>query len=632
MKSLSNMNIGYVTFVVVLTIDVTCWSFQHLSTMLPSSSCLRAKERENHPTSSHLFLSNRKSNEHNIPGDDNNKEMDWRDVRAKLVIQYSQAEKEDATTGSMNMCSNSTAVSTNKSMPAITTTTNHRWAYDSGDVIEIGSLIVSHPSQDSACGGLRQQHFHKCIVLVIDHSQETGTKGIILNRPTNQNRNDEHQNDWKFWFGGDTQGIGSEDESLGCLYRLGDSSQVPKGVTETILKDIVIMPWEIAQCLVDKQKADQEDFRLYSGYAKWGPGQLQNELERGDDWFMVATDTESLWDIIVQDSSFSTGTDKWVQIMKRIGKESLISSSASTPNQKFQDDMLKQYVRLKLQLLNKSSNYPLHHRPTTPIQQQKQKKNKRACNNLAPGTLVRSSTPILLDEQVFHQSLVLILQNDDNMAVGIVLNRPYSTSVSIAGKSLPLRYGGRFSLDAAEGEGVSSELWLHCNHQTLQEAKIGEPISEDGNKAHSIFWKCSREDAETAVEVGLANAEDFLVVSGLSVWNKEQQLHISTDEEEPPASVELDDCFSEVDKGSIGTIWKLLKVQEPLNKKNAAENLEAANTAWMLSGDAGWMLSSSSKQFDDHRSSDMDTKEQQVVQSLAYSALDKWIRMYLLKP
>lgn len=561
------------------------------------SSCLRAKEREN---PSHLFLSNRKSNE-NIPGD---MEMDWRDVRAKLVIQYSQGE--DATTGS----SNSTAVVTQKSMPAITT---DRWAYDSGDVVEIGSLIVSHPSQDSACGGLRQQHFHKCIVLVIEHSPE-GTKGIILNRPTNQNINDEHQNDWKFWFGGDTQGIGSEDESLGCLYRLGDSSQVPKGVTETILKDITMMPWEIAQCLVDKQKADQEDFRLYSGYAKWGPGQLQNELERGD-WFMVATDTESLWDIIVQDSSFSTGTDKWVQIMKRIGKESLISS---VPNQKFQDDMLKQYVRLKL--LNKS-NYPLHR--STPIQQQKQKKSERACN-LAPGTLVRSSTPILLDEQVFHQSLVLILQNDDNMAVGIVLNRPYSTSVSIAGKSLPLRYGGRFRLDV---EGVS-ELWLHCDHHILQEAKIGEPISEDG-KAHSIFWKCSREDAETAVEVGLANAEDFLVVSGLSVWNKEQL--ISTDEEEPP-SVELDDCFSEVDEGSIGTIWKLLKVQEPLNKKNAAENLEAANTAWMLSGDAGWMLSSSSKQFDDHRSSDMDTKEQQVVQSLAYSALDKWIRMYLLKP
>ena len=99
-----------------------------------------------------------------------------------------------------------------------------------------------------------------------------------------------------------------------------------------------------------------------------------------------------------------------------------------------------------------------------------------------------------------------------------------------------------------------------------------------------------------------------------------------------PSSVEFDDYFSKVDESSIGTIWKLLKVQEPLNKKNAAENLEAANTAWMLSGEAGWMLSGSSKQFDARSSSGMDTKEQQVVQSLAYSALDKWIRMYLLKP
>jgi len=99
-----------------------------------------------------------------------------------------------------------------------------------------------------------------------------------------------------------------------------------------------------------------------------------------------------------------------------------------------------------------------------------------------------------------------------------------------------------------------------------------------------------------------------------------------------PYFTELDDYFSKVDESSIGTIWKLLKVQEPLNKNNAAENLEAANTAWMLSGDAGWMLSGSSKQFDSRSSSDLDTQEQQVVQSLAYSALDKWIRMYLLKP
>jgi putative transcriptional regulator len=579
-----------VLLVVFLTIDVTCWSFQSFSV---ASSYSRLKE----PSKKiHLFLSNRE-------GDDNISGEDWRDVRAKLVMQYSQGDDIDATK------SNSTEITAKKPM---TTVKTNSWAYDSKGTIEVGSLIVSHPSQDSACGGLRQQHFHKCIVLVIDHSQE-GTKGIILNRPTNQIIFGKEKVEWKCYFGGNTRGIGSEDESLGCLYRLNDLSSVKNDVKLTILKDIGIMPWDIAQVLVNEKEATQEDFRLYRGYTKWGPGQLEKELERGD-WFTVATDTKSMWNIISQDSSFSTGTDKWVQMMNRIDKKSLISSA---PNQKFQDDMLKQYMRLRL--LDKSKR---NLRRSTSRPQQTQNPNELV-HNLVPGTLVRSSTPVLLDEQVFHQSLVLVLKNDEDMTVGVVLNRPYSTSVSIAGTTLPVRYGGRFELD---DEGMP-ELWLHCNHQTLQEAKIGEPISEYG-QADSIFWKCTRKDAETAVEVGLASANDFLVVSGLSVWEKDQ----ASKNGGGPSSVEFDDYFSKVDESSIGTIWKLLRVQEPLNKKNAAENLEAANTAWMLSGEAGWMLSGSSKQFEARSSSDMDTKEQQVVQSLAYSALDKWIRMYLLKP
>ena len=608
---LSKIIVGYYAALVVPSS-----SFQNMPT-LPSpssSSYIQAKYWKN---SRHLFLSNiRKEEDGNIPeeSDDEKKNMDWRDVRAKLVMRYRNKEEEeekDVGLGSIsteNDMKNLTTTTKQKKGTTLTSTTqsiisrsNYCWAYDSRDVIETGSLIVSHPSQDFTCTGLRQQYFYKCVVLVVEHSSQC-TKGIIINRPTDQTMKDCQQKEelWKLSFGGDVEGIGSgrEESSLACLYRRnGDSSQVPKGMMINILKDISIVPWEIAQCLVEQEEATQEDFRLYCGYAKWRPGQLQSELERGD-WLTVATDAESIWEIIGKESSNSAGTDKWVQIINRIGKQSLISAR----NQKFQTDMLEQYV--KLRLLRES---------------QKQTRNTHA-SNLAPGTLVRASAPILLDEQVFHQSLVLILQNNENMIVGLILNRPYSTSVKIAGTRLPVRYGGRFGLDAND----MPEFYLHYNHQKLQEAKVGDPISEE--QKQSNFWKCTKEDADTAVEVGLAKSEDFLVVLGLSVWDKE---NISSEDGEP-SSMELDSYFSEVDEGSIGTIWKLLKVQEPLNKKNAAENLEAANTAWMLSGDAGWMLSSS-KQLDRH-SSDMETKEQQKVQSLAYSALDKWIRLFLLKP
>jgi len=594
-----------VIIVVVLTIDVTCWSFQKLSA---AHSFFKLQRISRNP--SHVFVVD--------PNADGFTPVeDWRDVRAKLVLQYSQ-EEDNFRNGS-----NSTSASTTQ---LISMTSANHWAYDSKGTIEVGSLIVSHPSQDSACGGLRQQHFHKCILLIINHS-EMGTQGIILNRPTREIIHDKHQKEWKCYFGGNTNGIGSEDESIGCLYRLDDSSRIKNGMAFPILKDrkrsdcpevdeekrgdIGIMPWEIAQMLIEEKEAVRETFRLYRGYTKWGPGRLEKELKRGD-WFTVATDINLLWNIIAQDPNFSTGTDKWVQLMNRIGKGPLISS---VPNQKFQDDMLKQYMRLRL--LNKQT---WGKRRSVSSMYVTQKANERI-NDLNPGTLVRSSAPILLKEQVFHQSLVLILKNDDNMIIGVVLNRPNSTPIKIAGKNLPVRYGGRFELD----DESMPELWLHCNHKTLQEAKIGEPIS-DGSHGESMFWKCDRKEAENAIEVGFANANDFLVVSGLSVWNKDP----SKDREES-SSVELDN-FSEVDKSCIGTIWKLLKVQEPLNEANAVENLEAANTAWMLAGDAGWMLSGGSKQFDSRSASDMDTKEQQLLQSLAYSALDKWIRMYLLTP
>eukprot|EP00533_Pseudo-nitzschia_delicatissima_P009939 CAMPEP_0116086080 /NCGR_PEP_ID=MMETSP0327-20121206/4664_1 /TAXON_ID=44447 /ORGANISM="Pseudo-nitzschia delicatissima, Strain B596" /LENGTH=581 /DNA_ID=CAMNT_0003577107 /DNA_START=66 /DNA_END=1811 /DNA_ORIENTATION=- len=578
-----------IVFVVLLTINATCWSFQHLS-MTPYSSRMKGLGR-----SSHLILSSRNSEE-------SSSVEDWRDVRAKLVMQYSQEEEATA------KGHNSTSVVATKPKQDVGT----NWAYDSKGTIEVGSLIVSHPSQDSACGGLRRQHFHKCIILVIDHSK-AGTKGIILNRPTNQKISGKKASGWKCHFGGNTQGIGSEDESLGCLCRRNGLSPVKNGMSLPILKDIEIMPYDIAQVLIDEKEEAKDNFRLYRGYTTWGPGRLEKELDRGD-WFTVATDVESLWKFISQPSAFTTGTDKWVQLMNRIGKKSMISAA---PNQKFQDDMLKQYMRLRL--LEKS-NHDLQR--LTSDSQQSQKADDLV-DKLVPGTLVRSSAPIFLEEQVFHQSLVLILKNTEEMTVGVVLNRPYSTSVTIDGTTVPVRYGGRYELD---DEGLP-EIWLHCNHQQLQEARIGEPISEHGDP-DSIFWQCTRQDVETAVEGGLAKADDFLIVSGLSVWKKNRGSNYG----KGPSSLELDDNFSKVDESSIGTIWKLLMVQEPLNKKNAADNLEAANTAWMLSGDAGWMLSGSSKQFNERSGPEMDAKDQKVVQQIADSALDKWIRMYLMKP
>ncbi|KAL3934196.1 MAG: hypothetical protein SGARI_003496, partial [Bacillariaceae sp.] len=266
--------------------------------------------------------------------------MGWRDFRAKLVLQEQQ---QNVTTTTPTSSQQSTT-----------------WAYESGDVIEKGSLIVSHPSQDFACGGLRQQYFYKSVVLVVEH--EPGfTKGLILNRPTDQTLQDDRGKDWPVWYGGDVQGMESDNESLLCLHRLNNddenannTSHLAKELSTPILQDIASTPWEIAQVLVDAGEAKRDDFWLCAGYSGWGPGQLQNELERGN-WFMVQADVTSVWNMIGQDLTSPAGTDMWCQVMKRIGKQDM---TTCMPDQKFKDEMLKQWVTQKLRKTKEESKAP----------------------------------------------------------------------------------------------------------------------------------------------------------------------------------------------------------------------------------------------------------------------------------
>lgn len=77
-------------------------------------------------------------------------EEDWRNFRAKLVMQYRNLD--DITSTITNEDSSNT----------------RPWAYESGQTIEKGSIILSRDSDgDSTDSGLAQQFFHKAIILVL---------------------------------------------------------------------------------------------------------------------------------------------------------------------------------------------------------------------------------------------------------------------------------------------------------------------------------------------------------------------------------------------------------------------------------------------------------------------------------
>ena len=94
-------------------------------------------------------------------------------MRARLVAQEKKGEKGE---------------SGGESDPA-------GFVYES-PLIEQGSVILGGTKQDFGFA-LRQQYFHKCVMLLLQHD-EGFTKGIILNKPSAY-----EIDGWRVWFGGD---------------------------------------------------------------------------------------------------------------------------------------------------------------------------------------------------------------------------------------------------------------------------------------------------------------------------------------------------------------------------------------------------------------------------------------------
>jgi hypothetical protein len=85
--------------------------------------------------------------------DDITAQEDWRDFRARLVAREHKHFSDKVDTW---------------------------YVYELGDAIEEGSIILSRHEHDF-CYGLKQQYFHKSIMLVLEHEDNLMTNGILLN-------------------------------------------------------------------------------------------------------------------------------------------------------------------------------------------------------------------------------------------------------------------------------------------------------------------------------------------------------------------------------------------------------------------------------------------------------------------
>ena len=141
-----------------------------------------------------------------------------------------------------------------------------------------GSILLSHPS-------LRDPNFLRSIVFLSTHSKETGTLGVIINRP-----------------------MGKTLAELDSSFMDNPLSSTPVYDGGPVEKDkLIIAAWEwldsphsfklhfgidMTRAVTIHTSNPQADLVCFAGHSGWSPGQLENELEE-DAWVVSTLDKET---------------------------------------------------------------------------------------------------------------------------------------------------------------------------------------------------------------------------------------------------------------------------------------------------------------------------------------------------
>ena len=147
--------------------------------------------------------------------------------------------------------------------------------------VRAGRLLIATPM-------LADPNFRRTVVLVVEHEAEQGTLGVVLNRPTELPVGqvlepwNELATDPSVVFSGGPVAqtsalalalITGADEPVGWHPLDGGPSMARLG-----LVDLDAPPGLIAPAITR--------MRVYAGYAGWGTGQLQGEIDEGA-WYVV---------------------------------------------------------------------------------------------------------------------------------------------------------------------------------------------------------------------------------------------------------------------------------------------------------------------------------------------------------
>lgn len=146
--------------------------------------------------------------------------------------------------------------------------------------MKAGQLLIADPF-------LKDPNFQRTVVLLCDHSEDTGTIGFVINRKTGKAVGDlisrMETSLLPVYYGGPVQ--------TDTLHFLHTCPQlIPDG------HPIGNSTWwggdfETAAELLRNNRIDGNDIRFYLGYSGWGSGQLRDEMEEKT-WLVTEADQE----------------------------------------------------------------------------------------------------------------------------------------------------------------------------------------------------------------------------------------------------------------------------------------------------------------------------------------------------
>lgn len=164
-----------------------------------------------------------------------------------------------------------------------------------------GRLLVATPP-------LEDPNFDRTVVYVIEH-QSDGALGVVINRPTDEDL-DEPLDRWddlqaepaRVFHGGPV-----EPDALIALALakrpVDDATEELTPISGRVVSaDLTTDPAIVAASL--------ESLRVFRGYAGWGPGQLEGEIEAGA-WLVLDADPTDVFD--------ARPDDLWRAVLRRQG-------------------------------------------------------------------------------------------------------------------------------------------------------------------------------------------------------------------------------------------------------------------------------------------------------------------------